>query len=237
MKNQIFSVDNPKAAKSVNFGYLNAIHYMAPHMLAGVGNLCPHASSECVKWCLGEHSGAAIYYPKVIQSRIQKAKRFMNDRQGYLGDVVKAIKSVERKASKLGLTPCIRLNGSTDVAFENVKISSTGVSIVDMFRSLQFVDYTKNKSRALAHATGKLPANYHLTFSRSETNDNDCLEVLKAGGQVAVVFRHALPAFWQGFPVVNGDWHDLLHLHPRGHVIGLSPKGKLKYNKSDFVVK
>ena len=70
---------------------------------------------------------------------------------------------------------------------------------------LQFVDYTKSPKRALEHARGQLPANYHLTFSRSETNESDCLRVLEAGGNVAVVFAGAFPASYLGFPVIDGD--------------------------------
>jgi hypothetical protein len=66
MQNRIFSVDNPKAAKAQSFGWLNGIHYMAPARLAGVGNLCGNASLGCINLCLGEHSGAAIYYLSLI---------------------------------------------------------------------------------------------------------------------------------------------------------------------------
>ena len=102
---------------------------------------------------------------------------------------------------------------------------------------LQFVDYTKSPKRALEHARGQLPANYHLTFSRSETNESDCLRVLAAGGNVAVVFAGAFPASYLGFPVIDGDRHDLRHLDGRGVVVALSPKGrKAKADKSGFVV-
>ncbi len=40
MQNRIFSIDSPKAIKSLDYGYLNAIHYMAPASLSGF-NLCP----------------------------------------------------------------------------------------------------------------------------------------------------------------------------------------------------
>ena len=46
-------------------------------------------------------------------------------------------------------------------------------------------------AKALAHARGQLAPNYHVTFSRSETNEADCLRVLEAGGNVAVVFAGA----------------------------------------------
>ena len=70
MRNRIFSTDSPKAIKADKYGYLNAIHYMAPADLAGVGNLCPFLSTGCKALCLGAHSGAATYYPSVLQSRI-----------------------------------------------------------------------------------------------------------------------------------------------------------------------
>jgi len=236
MENRIFSLDNPKAAKAVRFGYLNAIHYMAPHKLAGVGNLCGDASPACIALCLGTTSGAAIYYPSVVQSRIVKARRFMRDRKAYLADIIHAIELAYAKANREGLKLCVRLNGSTDLAWEGLRYN--GLSIPETFPDLQFVDYTKSKKRALAYVQGKLPANYSLTFSRSEINESASLEVLKAGGNVAVVFAHGLPALWHGFRVVNGDDHDLLHLRPKGVVIGLSPKGnKAKRDiSSGFVV-
>jgi hypothetical protein len=59
MKNRIYSTDSAKAAKAQGFGYLNAIHYMAPASIAGVGNLCPNASPACLAACLGWYSGHA----------------------------------------------------------------------------------------------------------------------------------------------------------------------------------
>ena len=237
MKNRIFSVDNPKAAKAKDFGWLNAIHYMAPHKLAGVGNLCPDASNTCPLLCLGQYSGAAIYYPSVIQSRIDKARRFMKDRAAYMRDMKNAIRAAYRKAQRESLLLCVRPNGSTDIPFEGVKAGDS-LSLIAAFPSIQFTDYTKSFKRALAHARGQFPDNYHLTFSRSETNEPQCLEILRAGGNVAIVFGNGLPDTWNGFPVINGDLHDLRHLDPKGVVVGLSPKGpKAKRDMSGFVVR
>jgi hypothetical protein len=83
---------------------------------------------------------------------------------------------------------------------------------------------------------GKLPSNYRLTFSRSETNETQCLEVLSRGGNVAVVFRNELPTHWKGFPVINGDENDLRFLDPKGVVVGLKAKGKAKTDTTGFVV-
>ena len=55
---RFFSTDNPKALKAQKLGWLNAINYLAPHRLAGVGNLCPNASAGCVALCLVANTAA-----------------------------------------------------------------------------------------------------------------------------------------------------------------------------------
>ena len=83
-----------------------------------------------------------------------------------------------------------------------------------------------------------LPANYHLTFSRSEKNDADVLPLLRAGKQVAVVFAgKTLPTLYQGYRVIDGDRHDARFLDLRGVVIGLRAKGKAKHDTTGFVVR
>jgi hypothetical protein len=263
MRNRIFSTDSPKAIKANKFGYINAIHYMAPHKSAGVGNLCSHASLGCIALCLGEHSGAAIYYPAVIQSRRAKAQRFMRDRARYLLDMVRAIDALIVKAKRMRKKLALRLNGSTDVAYEGIRFTihrnpfgraiavtlggPEGKTFFAHYPDIPFPDYTKNPRRF----DRTLPANYCLTFSHSETNESDCLRLLERGVNVAVVFAGDKPLTWNGFTVIDGDTHDLRHLDPRagnlvnghslslgGYVIALSPKGyKAKRDSSGFVVR
>jgi hypothetical protein len=240
---RFFSVDSAKAVKAREFGYLNGINYMAPANLAGAGNLCPHASPGCLALCLGWFSGQAGIVANdsdinaARASRIAKARLFMSDRKAFFQLAIDGACNVLRQARRQGLRPCLRLNGSTDIAWERVKMES-GLTLIEFFDRVQFVDYTKNVKRALAHARGELPANYHLTFSRSETNHLECLWVLQAGGNVAVVSSAARPALWHGFPTVDGDLSDLRHLDPRGSVVWLSPKGrKAARDTSGFVVR
>ena len=243
MQNRIFSMDSAKAIKAQGYGYLNAIHYMAPYTMSGV-NLCPKASPACAAACLGWTSGQAGMVSSddqinsVRASRIAKAQRFMADRQAYLADMITAVHKARIQAKREGLKLCVRLNGSTDIVWEGIRIGNTGLSLYEAFPDVQFVDYTKIKRRVINQAQGKGPANLHLTFSRSEVNEADCLEVLAAGGNVAVVFADK-PQTWHGFPVIDGDTHDLRHLDPKGgYVIGLSPKGrKAKRDTSGFVVR
>jgi hypothetical protein len=234
--------DSAKAAKAKGYGYLNGILYLAPADLAGVGNLCPHSTAGCRSACLGWHAGRARAVPfgtdlnSVRLSRIRKAQWFMRDRQGFMTTLVTVIRALVRRAERLDLKPCIRLNGSTDIAWEGVRFDLDGrqVNIFEAFPAVQFVDYTKNPNRF----SRPLPVNYHLTFSRSETNEHVALKLLAQGVNVAVVFGDGLPSAWRGFRVVDGDKHDLRHLDPRGgFVIGLLPKGKAKRDGSGFVVR
>jgi len=81
----------------------------------------------------------------------------------------------------------------------------------------------------------EFPENYHLTFSRSETNDKVSQMVLEMGGNVAVVFRNQLPKTWKGYEVVNGDDNDLRFLDKQGVVVGLIEKGMAKKDSTGFV--
>jgi hypothetical protein len=143
---RFFSVDSPKAVKAQKYGLLNAINYMAPHRLAGVGDLCPHASKGCVALCLGEHSGAAALYPAVLKSRIAKAQLLMRDRPQFLKEMTAGIRRARATAKRQKLKLCVRLNGATDIAWERL----APVIFADN-ADLQFVDYTKiGQTRARA---------------------------------------------------------------------------------------
>jgi hypothetical protein len=249
---RFFSVDSPKAIKAQALGWLNAINYMAPASTGGVGNLCPHASPGCLALCLGWYSGQAGMLSNdqletgsnaTRNSRVRKARMFMHERKKFMHHMVRGIEACERKANRLGLKLCVRPNGATDIAWEGVYYPWSAhlerpVNIFTIFSTVQFVDYTKNYKRMLRFCNHMLPKNYHLTFSRSETNEAECLEVLRAGGNVAVVFGGEFPSSYLGYPVFDGDASDLRHLDPRGHVIALSPKGrKARADGSGFVVR
>ena len=239
---RLLSVDSAKAAKATGYGYLNGIHYMAPHNEAGAGNLCSHASPQCIAHCLGKYSGQASMVAdlesgtnSVRESRKAKARLFMSERQTYLRHLERQIARLVAKAAREGLKPCVRLNGSTDIAFERMRFGTSRRTLLERFPDVQFVDYTKVPSRLK-----NVPANLSLTFSRSEINEADCLAALAQGHNVAVIFAHGLPVsrLWNGYRVIDGDRHDLRHLDPKGVVVGLSPKGaKAKRDMSGFVLR
>jgi hypothetical protein len=245
---RFFSVDSPKAVKAQGYGYLNASNYMAPANTAGVGNLCPHASPGCLALCLGWYSGQAGMLSNAElehgvnaarSSRARKAQLFMRDRGEFMQQMVKGMQSAKRKARKLKLKLCVRLNGATDIVWEGIRIADLGgLNIFDAWPDTQFVDYTKNYKRMLRFCNHMLPKNYHLTFSRSETNEAECRDVLAKGGNVAVVSSCAMPEAYLGHKVINGDLHDLRHLDKKSVIVWLSPKGRrAKADQSGMVLR
>jgi hypothetical protein len=105
--------------------------------------------------------------------------------------------------------------------------------LMEHFPNVQFYDYTKWPS----HLRQDLPANYHLTFSRSElTTSEDIKREIDAGRNVAVVFD-AVPDTWEGLPVIDGDANDLRFLDPTGVIVGLKAKGAAKKDITGFVVR
>jgi hypothetical protein len=255
---RFFSVDSPKAIKAAKYSYLNAINYMAPHKSANVGNLCSHASAGCIALCLGRESGQAAMVSTATgtnatrQSRERKARYFMSDRQAYMREMMAHIARNIAKAKRKSLKLAVRPNGSTDVAYEGLRIFiddafaaelsrtsgeaiTSGLhTIFSAFPTVQFIDYTKNPLRF----NRPLPSNYHLTFSRAEDNEKHVIDLLARGHNVAVVFAGDMPATYHGYRVINGDEHDLRHLDPRNVVVGLSPKGnKAKRDQSGFVLR
>ena len=235
---RFLSTDNPKAVKAAGFGYLNAINYIAPHKSGGVGNLCPHASAGCIALCLGEHSGQAAMSETVRDSRKRKAEYFMRERAAFMAEFARHIEKMNKTATDAGLALCVRPNGSTDIAFEGIPVTVRGEAFRNIFEAFPdtvFVDYTKNPNRFAR----KLPQNYYLTFSLSETNETIARKLLARGVNVAAVFGSGLPDTYLGRMVIDGDKHDLRHLDPRGgFIIGLSPKGnRAKRDLSGFVIR
>jgi hypothetical protein len=143
----------------------------------------------------------------------------------------KEISKLEIKANKAGKRLVLRLNGTSDIQWENIKLSQ-GQNIFERFNNVQFYDYTKIVRRLEKIQPIK---NYFVVFSASESNESDCVKALELGFNVATVFN-AIPDSWLGVQVINGDSHDFRFLDQgRGVIIGLKAKGKAKHDKSGFV--
>lgn len=221
-----------KTIKGEKYGVMTGIQYLAPSDESG-HNTCPHASAGCKAACLYT-AGMAGAFPSINKARIEKTLFFFASRAEHGKQLLKEIAALVKKAEKQNLIPAVRLNGTSDLAWESIRFD--GKSVMEHFPAVQFYDYTKSPERALRHAAGKMPANYHLTFSRSEENQEDVVKVLNANGNVAVVFRDKLPATYLGRPVINGDEGDLRFKDAKGVIVGLTEKGEAKFDESGFVV-
>ena len=83
---------------------------------------------------------------------------------------------------------------------------------------------------------GLMPSNYHLTFSLGSTNKTSAKEILKMGGNVAVVFRNKkLPKTFWGYKVFNADKTDLRFKDPKNIIAGLYANGKARYDNTGVV--
>lgn len=222
---KLLSKTNTKLLKGESFGYLTYGLSLAPGKLSGV-NLCAHASEGCLAACL--YTAGMGSFSNVQAGRIAKAKLFVSDAKVFIATLEKEIQSAMKQAAKQNKKLAIRLNVVSDIAWEKF-------GIFQKFPEVQFYDYTKNPVRALAFARGEMPANYHLTFSRSESNQALVESVLNAGGNVAAVFKD-LPGTWLGKPVVDGDLNDLRFLDGKNVIVGLVAKGKARKDTSGFVV-
>lgn len=220
-----------KTVKGEKKGFLTGILYLQPASLSGV-NLCPASSPGCRAACLYT-AGFAGIYKTVNEGRARKTKWFLENREGFLEQLMKDIHALMRDAARRGLTPVCRLNGVSDIQWETIQYQ--GHTLFELFPQIQFYDYTKIAKRFFKGALRF--ANYHLTFSRSENNGKVAQVVAELGGNVAVVFsgkNH--PDTYMGRRVISGDESDLRFLDAPASIVALYAKGKAKKDESGFVV-
>lgn len=202
-----------KTVKGEKKGYLTGILYLLPADLSGITNLCTNASPGCKAACLNT-AGRGVF-SSVQAGRMRKTKLLVENRAEFLEQLVKDIQGVIKKAKTLGMTPCFRLNGTSDLPW-------LGRHVAQMFPKVQFYDYTKHPE-----PWKRTLPNYHLTFSYSETNAVDCMRALEHGINVAMVFDvkrgQPLPKTWCDYKVFDGDETDLRFKNGKKSNSGDSP--------------
>lgn len=251
MKFELLNIDsNAKTVKGQAQGFMTAILYLTPADGSGV-NLCPSAFlAGCDIPCLNtagrggmsagnatfQAPGAVLPDNTVQRARLRRTLWFIRDRAEFMHQLALEIQAFTNKAHRAGLVPVVRLNGTSDIRWEDIPVD-TVPHIFAMFPTVQFYDYTKipNRRRALG-----IP-NYHLTFSYSHRPQFapivvKALQTYGAGVNYAVVFRKGLPATFLGRAVVSGDESDLRFTDDTGVVVGLTAKGRAKRDTSGFVV-
>jgi hypothetical protein len=226
---KLLSIGNDaKTVKGEQVGIKTAILYLAPANLANKKvNLCPNASEGCKAACL--FTAGRAKFKNVVAARINKTNYFIEGNKEFLKQLEKEIKLFAYECELDGMIPAVRLNGTSDIAWERLIDFSS-------FPTVNFYDYTKSEERMISYLKGKFSSNYSLTFSKSECNDKAVSNVLLAGGNVAAVFGE-VPTHYLGYPVIDGDKNDARFTDPKNVIIGLKAKGDAKKDSSGFVVK
>lgn len=200
------------------------------HGITGGINVCPLASAGCALACLVT-SG---------QSGMPTAQRAQAVRTAFLlsypyesGLIIGAeLRVAVRRHGEINL----RLNTTSDIRWELV---APGMIDALTDAGIHFYDYT-----AWSPNDRIASDNYPLTYSAKETShtsDEYLVGILAGGNNVAMPFDtprgHALPATWNGYPVIDGDVSDERRLDPRGVVVGLRAKGHVwkRDNSSGFI--
>jgi hypothetical protein len=171
--------------------------------------------------------------PTHALARDRRTALYVEKRQLFLQMLAVELSQLEEEARRLGLVPAVRLNGSSDLPWEQLH-----PELFMEFPNIQFFDYTKvpaKMERFLNDPTW--PKNYHLTFSAQPNNHEQALNFLDHGGTVAVVFWPEVPQACWGKPVIDGDKHDARFLDQAGCIVGLTAKGNAKHDQTGFVVR
>jgi hypothetical protein len=258
---KLLNIDsNPKTVKGQAHGFMTAVLYLAPYKASGF-NVCPMAEQAgCYAGCLNTagHGGiskggkrmrtAAGMLPanQIQRARIARTRLFINDRPEFFRRLYQEINAFLRKAERAGLTPVIRLNGTSDIIWEKIPMpvsdNTRGIhcyfaNVFAVWPEVQFYDYTKIYKRF----EREQPSNYHLSLSYSLASRKYAQACTRAhdelGASLVVVTRDAeVRDFHIELGGIDGDAHDLRFLDPAGSMVYLKAKGSARKDRSGFVI-
>lgn len=225
----LLTLNQAKMLKSTGLGYLSAILNLQPAYKHNGVNTCPASTKGCRATCLQFVGRNGFDSAKI--ARVRRTHLLIDNEMEFLTLLAADIFTLVRKAKREGLEPSVRLNGLSDIDWENRKLA--GKTIFEMFPHVQFIDYTKRLDRLEACKSIK---NYHLTYSVNENTPPGMVSEYFANGyNVAMVFDtpkgkdlpRTVMIDAQMRHVIDGDESDLRHLDKRGSVVGLRYKPAL----------
>lgn len=199
---------NAKLAKSSTYTLGLSL---APHRLAGIGNVCTHSTPECRLVCL-ESSGQG--WRSTVQAGRAVRTTFLamyplECRAMLRDELRRALKRHGRKACAW------RPNVLSDIPWH----AEPWVQALP--KRLRVYGYSKRV------VTQEEAGRVDITFSISERQPTlaDALEILNTGRRIAVVTAADLPKSIAGYPVLDGERTDERWREPVG-IVRLVPKGK-----------
>ncbi len=203
------------------------IRYLMAANRSGLVNLCPHSTPECRAGCLGHTSGRLKYTVQQKAQYIRTAYLIHNPAFFHIVEL-KEVAAHARRVAKKGMKVAARLNGTSDIPYEDLKWYMACLARVGL--GVMF-DYTadKTRTRGWIHTAD---ISYHLTHS---TKEGDHPNTVKPGSYTVVDVKKGepLPTHYNGFTVFDGDSTDLRFLDPADRVTLGRSKGALKKETGD----
>ena len=219
------------------FGVLTKVMHLAPATESGI-NTCAFAGN-CAGLCC--KTTGQMVPRRAFRARVLRTLWWYLDPAGFLSKLDAEIRAHEHRSARKGMHAALRPNGTSDILWERHGVPQWHPTVT-------MYDYTK----VPLDRRRELPDNYTLTFSVSETPGSmqRAIEYLRAGRNAAVVIqsqtgtkRREAEAEVQrilergellGFPVVNGDLHDIRFRDPAGSFVLLAAKGPAARDTSGF---
>jgi hypothetical protein len=232
----LLTTTNPKLVKGAEErGYLAAVLHLAPASMSGA-NVCPWSSTDCAAGCLNTSGRGGIGldasgWNGIQASRIRRTAAMILDPDMFSARLRREITAHARNAERHGLTPSLRLNGTSDIAWHRKFPEVVAHAIAE---GCVLYDYTKRPTPDAAEH------GIDVTYSYPGGQGEAARRYLDAGYRVAVVFATRkgapLPATWTApwggvYNVIDGDAHDLRFTDPGGVIVGLRAKGKMRGTK------
>jgi len=197
---------------------------------------CPRATKACSLVCVGSQTGQGAFPGSKI-ARIGRTLAMLADAVRFNALLDYEIESERVRASVFGYKLAFRFNVASDhwEMARKTAIRNPMVTFYDYSAIVEAVTMARDVRRVYSRKNGI-------------KSDLTARAMVKDGYGVSVVFDtpkgEALPATWEGAPVIDGDKHDLWFLQaPKdgAFVVGLRVKGTKKQKKaaiaSGFAVK
>ena len=223
----LLTTNQAKMLKSIKYKHESAVLHLSARTKLSAGNYtCLLAESkQCFPSCIemtghGRLTGAQ-------RARLERTELFRDNRDLFMAMLHVEIKRFILRCEKNGSIPTIRLNGTSDLPWEDY-------NVIQQYPNVQFIDYTKAYSRMFK----QLPSNYHLTYSINNlTPKNGVKEIYENTRfnccQIGAFKEIPKQITYDGYtlPIVSGDDSDLRHLDPRGSIVWL--KLKTSFSRKD----
>lgn len=203
---------------------------ISPHSIGGF-NVCKNAG-WCINSCVLRESGRTQMEGVRAAQDWRKALLIKAPAVFYTR-LERELSAFQKRCERLDCRALVRLNVASDLDY---------TATIAKFPQITCYDYTKVTERA---ERTDLPANYQLTYSRSErSSESRMRKILARGGNIAAVFDTPyypqcgvigrLPETYLGATVVDGDRHDwrLREFDGAGVVVGLRLKGNNRAKQS-----